>query len=448
MPWNRTRKSASQQNKPEKQQAKTESIARQCYENRLKQNKPGDAESDWVTAEKITQNRARRLAFHCNSQWLTIKPLIPFGLIFSVVVAGFTWWLEHQTEIRQETTSQNLNHQRIFESYIDNFKEIELSSDYKNTDESSNKIEFIKGMTLPVLRELTDDENRKAQLVLFLYQMNTYEIRLEEENQTSNENFLATADLKFAKFKGYKLTHINLQRTDLRGADLESVDLIGADLTSANLSCHLRDTDRLWSWLPFPLPQATKEHCTVLKSAQLNDTNLSKVKLHGANLTEAKLTEANLSEAELIVSENERETKLINLFQWCSNPCSSKSPADLTEANLNKANLTGANLNKANLTGADLTEANFSQAELTQANLSEAIILSTDLRGVTGLTKQQLEGAQSPFICNADLPKDLTNEISQDRDCEKLADVLHQRDKTQFPTPEDAQDFINEQRGK
>ncbi|NEQ54757.1 MAG: hypothetical protein F6K11_32320 [Leptolyngbya sp. SIO3F4] len=158
MSWNWTGKSALRKSDPENQHTKTENIARQCYENRLKLNQEGNAKTDWLTAEKIIQSPRRKLLFTGTSLWLKFKPPITLSLVFSVIAVCFTWWLDHQAEIRQQTTSQNLNHQRIFESYISNFKEIHLSNDYKNNDIKNQNAEktFIRGMTLPVLRELTN----------------------------------------------------------------------------------------------------------------------------------------------------------------------------------------------------------------------------------------------------------------------------------------------------
>ena len=166
---------------PAKQYKRTESIARQCYKNRLRLDKNGDAETDWVTAEKISQNPIKQLLFSGNCLWIKFKPFIPVSLLFSAAAVGFTWWLDHQAEVRQQTTSQNLNHQRIFESYMANLKEISLSSDYKDTVQVIEERTFIRGMTLPVLRELTHDEERKAQLVLLLYQMQMCEILSDDK---------------------------------------------------------------------------------------------------------------------------------------------------------------------------------------------------------------------------------------------------------------------------
>ena len=384
----------------------TERTANQCYLNRVLLKKSGDAQSDWNAAQKIVRNPIRKFLFTTNCLWIKVRLSVTLSLFFSAVAVCFTWWLDYQAEIRQRTTSQNLNHQRILESYIDNLKEISLSRDYSNADELVEQRMFIMGMTLPVLRELTGDDARKAQLVLFLYQMRMCGILSdqtchtaadvsgnlelsqqpdqidpidpseqieqnqqplsEEQNQQAGEqeqqlaieeqpqqDFLQTADLKFANFRGYKLPKITFRGADLRGANLISADLREAVLISANLSCHQRNTEKFWSWVPF-FPQATEQVCS---------------------------------------------------------------------------NLQGTNLHNANLTG---------------TVLDGAILLRTDLRQAQNLTLQQLQGEQPPLLCNAGLPEELKS--LQDRDCSAIADELHRQNRNEFPTLKKAQKFVKEQK--
>jgi hypothetical protein len=135
-----------------------------------------------------------------------------------------------------------------------------------------------------------------------------------------------------------------------------------------------------------------------MAQASLRKTDLTKADLSGANLYEANLSGAYLWETNL------RQANL-----WAANLCKSDlrgtdlSGAFLTEANLSgaslysKVNLSGAVLSRANLSGARLHDVNLSGAVLSRANLSGAnleVALSlkdTDLRGVKGLTKEQLE---------------------------------------------------------
>lgn len=390
MPLRWMRKRRFWKSDKQKQHKRTERTAGQCYQNRLLLKKSGDAQSDWETAEKIVRNPVRKLLFTTNCLWIKVRPSVTLSLFFSAVAVGFTWWLDYQAEVRQQTTSQNLNHQRILESYIGNLKEISLSRDYSDTDNLIEERTFIMGMTLPALRELTGDDARKAQLVLFLYQMQMCGIlsdqichadtpedpgseqtapadvteqdqqpATEEQDQQptteeqTQQDFLQTADLKFANFKGYKLPNITFRGADLRGTNLASADLREAVLVSANLSCHQRNTEKFWSWVPF-LPQATEQVC---------------------------------------------------------------------------ANLQGTNLQNANLNG---------------TVLDGAMLLRTDLRQARGLTQQQFNGKPQPLLCNAGLPEEFSS--LQNRDCSDIVKKLHERNRNEFPTLKQARKFVEEQK--
>jgi uncharacterized protein YjbI with pentapeptide repeats len=84
-----------------------------------------------------------------------------------------------------------------------------------------------------------------------------------------------------------------------------------------------------------------------------------------------------------------------------SGPIFELSGAKLSGVNLYRADLWGANLSHADLSHADLSHANLSHANLSFANLrhanlrktalSAAILISADLRGVEGITNEELE---------------------------------------------------------
>lgn len=294
---------------------------------------------------------------------------------FSAILAAlFTLWLNHQAEIRQQSSSQNLNHQTILDGHINNIKEIKLSGDYKleeegqsvegNVKDDEREDEFIKSMTLPVLRELSKDEDRKAQLVLFLHQLDLKTVSTSTDDKNSGQGFFQTADLKFGNFEGYKLTQINLKGADLRGADLKFANFSQANLNSADLSCADRNIERWWSWIPF-VTEATQEYC-----ASLNGINLS-----NADLSNAKLMKAELSNADL-------------------------SKTKLNGANFSNANLTGADFTEANLTEANLTGANISDLQLSQAILCHTTLSAgeTSNRDCTSPTLEDVSiGNRSPL---------------------------------------------------
>jgi len=107
---------------------------------------------------------------------------------------------------------------------------------------------------------------------------------------------------------------------------------------------------------------------TVITTAYLPYSNLSRSNLQGlvvkqGNLGDAKLANSNLAQAKL---------RGINL-----------SRADLRYACLRQADLRGCNLAGADLTGAELTMADLSGADLTGANLTDTHLKDTLLRGAT-----------------------------------------------------------------
>ncbi len=159
----------------------------------------------------------------------------------------------------------------------------------------------------------------------------------------------------------------------------------------------------------------------------LRGVNLRGVNLRGADLREANLIEADLTQAHL-------------------------SNTDLGGAKLGNAKLTGAifsnaHLNGADLIGADLRNAVFESAylgfaDLRDAYLRGAILLGTNLRYTKGLTQKQLEGEDSPLLCNVVLPKKIP--IDPHRDCNKLPEILCNRFPETFKTIENAKAYLED----
>jgi uncharacterized protein YjbI with pentapeptide repeats len=123
----------------------------------------------------------------------------------------------------------------------------------------------------------------------------------------------------------------------------QSLDATDIQLDNA----YLKRADLRLAWMP----QAS------LRCADLSETDLSESKLSGADLSGANLSGTKL-----------RGTKL--------------KGTDLSEAKLQRADFSGANLTNACLKGVNLKG----------VNLEDVLSLeATDLRGVKGLTKEQLE---------------------------------------------------------
>jgi hypothetical protein len=139
----------------------------------------------------------------------------------------------------------------------------------------------------------------------------------------------------------------DLEQVWMRQASLRKANLFGANFSGANLS-----------WANF-------------SGANLRNANLSKAHLRGVNFSEAYLINANLS-----------TTHLRN--------------ANLSGANLSGADPSGANIWEVNISLADLKKAKLNGAEFLKTNIEDALSLKdTDLRGVTGLTKEQLTACKT-----------------------------------------------------
>src|SRR5829696_4889647 len=123
-----------------------------------------------------------------------------------------------------------------------------------------------------------------------------------------------------------------------------------------------------------------------LESAHLRDTSLVVANLSGAALKLARLSGAALYGADLSEAGLSGYTDLsgANLLY-----------ADLRDADLRDADLRGANLNIARLRGADLRNADLTDANLRGADLRGAVLREANLRDAKGVTKNELDQAES-----------------------------------------------------
>jgi uncharacterized protein YjbI with pentapeptide repeats len=178
-------------------------------------------------------------------------------------------------------------------------------------------------------------------------------------------------------------SHIRLDNAYLYDADMDGAWMPGASLQKADLShAKLGGAD---------LSGATLSHAKLgradLYMAELSEANLSGADLRWTKLNGASLNGANLSKADLNKADLSRAILSIDDPIW----------TDLSRASLHGANLSEADLREAIFSRADLNEADLSRADLRWANLREVCNLEsalslkdTDLRGVEGLTKEQL----------------------------------------------------------
>jgi uncharacterized protein YjbI with pentapeptide repeats len=154
--------------------------------------------------------------------------------------------------------------------------------------------------------------------------------------------YLVNADLRqismsYSSLRKANLSFANLEGANLRGSRFEGADFVAAQLKDANLTVAL------------------------LENANFNDAKLEETYLRGSQFRGAYFRKAFLKGARL-------------------------EGSDLTRAELSGANLSGAMLSEV-----DLSEANLSGANLSEVDLNVIKSMNnTDLRGVKGLTNEQL----------------------------------------------------------
>ena len=214
---------------------------------------------------------------------------------------------------------------------------------------------------------------------------------------------LSEADLSGANLSGARLSEAYLYKADLFGARLSGADLFGANLIGANL-------------IGVGLGNAKLSH------ANLNEAKLSKAYLYKANLSGATLSDVNLSGATLM----EANLSGVTLFganlsgarlsganlSWATLTATSLSGADLSGADLSGATLMGVDLSGANLRRADLFGVDLRGTTLSGVDLYDFLSLKdTDLRGVKGRTKEQLEALKNEK--GAIIDEDSTTSSSQ-----------------------------------
>lgn len=161
---------------------------------------------------------------------------------------------------------------------------------------------------------------------------------------------------------------------------------------------------------------------TVEQIAKLEIVNFQKVKMLDSDLQKARLWSSNFQGAYLRKN-NLQEAELLQIL--------------LQESKLFANNLTGVNLSGGNLQKALLIGNNFQGANLSGSNLDRTFLIDMDLRTVTGLSREQLEGENAPLICNTSLPKQF--DINKDRDCDRIAQALLKN----FPKQEDGGGFAS-----
>ena len=152
-----------------------------------------------------------------------------------------------------------------------------------------------------------------------------------------------------------------------------------------------------------------KIHEINLVNCYLARTNLNYVNLKGSNLNSANISNSSLIETNL---ENTRLNQT-NLENSNLNQADLKgayaSGANFKDAFLIKAQFEGAFLIKTNFKNAFLMEANLQNSYLMGADFENASLYKADLRGVKGLSIEQLSKAKTLYLARFD--DELLNEI-------------------------------------
>ena len=165
------------------------------------------------------------------------------------------------------------------------------------------------------------------------------------------------------------LTYANLKYNNLDSADLRGVNLYGAKLNNSSLIG------------------------TNLEAADLSGTYLDGVNLLGANLRDVK----GLTIQALRKTNNwlyaQYGGSILDSLNLPADHNKKMADKDLSGYDLQNTDFRGFNLAGFNFSGANLQAANLTDVDLTGANL-----FSTDLRGVVGLKKENLQTALNWFF--------------------------------------------------
>ena len=148
-----------------------------------------------------------------------------------------------------------------------------------------------------------------------------------------------------------------------------------------------------------------------LVNCHLTKTNLNQVKLTGSNLNSANLSHCNAIECDFSDARaNQTNFENAKMNQAIFNKAFA-SGANFKDAFLIKAQFKNAFLIKANFSNAYLMEADLSGCHLTGAIFDEASLYKANLKGVEGLTIDQLKNVKTLYL--AKLDDDILKEVTE-----------------------------------
>jgi len=324
---------------------------------------------------------------------------ISYAALALALVALFYNQVDTRTEREIALDKQR---EELLQAYLDRMAELLLDKGLRTSPPDAEVRNVARVRTISILTQL--DVRRVEYVFAFLHEAGLLEA---PEPIVSFKH----ARLTPVNWSQVRLRQINLSGADLSGADLSGADLSGADLSGADLS-----------------------------SVNLLYADLHGVTLIGANLSGAQLSGADLSKANLHGTDlHGTSFRKNNLLRGISLREADLSGADLSHVNLRGADLHGANLNGADLRGTDFRGTDLRGATLFEANLQaaghpvvfanhynpsassvvtrwvdtnllKATLQGTDLRGVKGLRKEQLEACKAK---GALVDEDLTTNTSR-----------------------------------
>ncbi|MBK6263759.1 pentapeptide repeat-containing protein [Marivirga sp. S37H4] len=148
-----------------------------------------------------------------------------------------------------------------------------------------------------------------------------------------------------------------------------------------------------------------------LVDCYLTRTNMSHLNLEGSNVNSANFSHCNAIDCNF-KDTRANQTNFENAKMNQANfEGAFASGANFKDTFLIKANFKNAFLIKANFTNAYLMEADLSNCHLTGAIFDEASLYKANLKGVEGLTVEQLKNVKTLYL--AKLDDDILNEIKE-----------------------------------
>ena len=303
MPSLRKGNNPTQPESIEKRSSHTEKNAYELYEIRLMLDREGDRDTDWRTAEKISQSQLRLFCYRCNHSFINLEKNIWEPLLFwannqawlgllglignAALIVAITTYITSEkhrrnAEVLNDWLTITSAHGKAGSGGRIQSLELNKASTGANWRRKFPwfcaplslciwPAESLDGIDLAVENSESVSENAPDELLTYL----------TVEGIDLHKIQLPKASLRRANMKEAYLRDANFQRAillyaNLEGADLVNANLSGADLTNANL-------------------QRTSLRYANLERAQLEQANMTSTNQRIANLAGADLPSANLA---------------------------------------------------------------------------------------------------------------------------------------------------------